>query len=179
MNDKELGHAPPDVLVDIAEGAVVEARWKEHVVRCEFCSKELRNLEEALAVAGAGMIVGLLAGSGIGYVVSIATNNNEWTPALGFLGVIEGAAVAVIYATCTLDAAKAARKRLHPALIGLTFFVFGAKFGAVGGLPGALVCGGLNAVFGASVAWFCRTKIRAAELEREFADQLGLGSRNT
>ena len=52
MNDKELGHAPPDVLVDIAEGAVVEARWKEHVVRCEFCSKELRNLEEALAVAG-------------------------------------------------------------------------------------------------------------------------------
>ncbi len=52
MKDKELLHAPPDVLLDIAEGTVVEARWKEHVVGCESCSEETENLKKALALAG-------------------------------------------------------------------------------------------------------------------------------
>jgi hypothetical protein len=52
MKEEESLHAPPDVLVDIAEGAVVEARWKEHVDQCESCSEEVENLEETLALAG-------------------------------------------------------------------------------------------------------------------------------
>ena len=51
MRDKELDHAPPDVLVDIAEGAVVEGQWKEHVDDCEACSKEVENLGRAIALA--------------------------------------------------------------------------------------------------------------------------------
>jgi hypothetical protein len=52
MKDKEPYHAPPDVLVDIAEGTFVEARWKEHVVQCESCSEEVENLATTLALAG-------------------------------------------------------------------------------------------------------------------------------
>jgi hypothetical protein len=52
MKDKELDHAPPDVLVDIAERAAVEARWKEHVDDCEACSKKAEDLEKALTFAG-------------------------------------------------------------------------------------------------------------------------------
>lgn len=125
-----------------------------------------------IASAGAGMIVGIVAGCALGYVVSMVTNNNMWTAALGFMGVIEGAVVALIYETCTSEGAMAARKRLHPALVGLAFFVIGMKCGVIGGLPGAFICGSINSVFGVLVAWFCRAKIQATEMERELANQL-------
>jgi hypothetical protein len=57
MKDEEPLHAPPDVLLDIAEGTVVEARWKQHVVQCESCSEEVENLEKTLVLAGKAQVL--------------------------------------------------------------------------------------------------------------------------
>lgn len=52
MKGDEALHAPPDVLVDIAEGAIVEAEWAEHLAHCGTCAEELENLKKALELAG-------------------------------------------------------------------------------------------------------------------------------
>ncbi|MCR9118623.1 MAG: hypothetical protein NXI22_16935 [bacterium] len=124
-----------------------------------------------IAIAGAGLLFGLLAGCGIGYLVSTITNHSVWPFALGFLGAIEGAMVALMFLYCTTEGAVAARSRLNPFIVGLMFFVLGFKFGLIGGWPGALVCGGINSVFGVFVAWLCRAKIDAAELERQHSSR--------
>ena len=162
----------PESQIGVGHDHDMLEHWRAFLSLTRISENPPRGCLRLIGIAGTGMILGLLVGSGIGYIVSIITNNNVWTPALGFMGVIEGAAVALIYASCTSDGAVAARKRLHPALVGLAFFVIGIKFGVIGGLPGALVCGTINSVFGALVAWFCRATINAAEMEHELAGQL-------
>jgi hypothetical protein len=43
-------HPPPDVLVDFAEGAVVDIVWREHIARCGHCSAEVEDLKRTLAL---------------------------------------------------------------------------------------------------------------------------------
>ena len=117
--------------------------------------------------AGLGMVLGLVIGAGIGELVAVLTKQPQWRIALGFLGLLEGAAIALLYTTCTSEGFVAARKRLHPATLALAFLALGMQFGFVGGLPGALLCGFLNALVGAVVGSLCRLKIRAAELDHE------------
>jgi len=123
-----------------------------------------------ITAAGAGMIIGLLVGTGIGCILSIITNNNKWISALGFIGFLQGPVVALIYRSCTSEDAAAARK--IPALLGFVFFVIGMKFGVGAGLTGALICGCINAMLGVFVGWRCRAKINASEMERKCAGQL-------
>ncbi len=124
-----------------------------------------------LGVAGAGAVVGSFVGTGVGYAISIITNDTGWTVTLGVVGVLEGAFVALLYATRTADGMVAARERLHPMKISLVFLVVGLAVGARFGLPAAVLCGGMNALLGALVGLLCQEKINALETERELDDQ--------
>lgn len=117
-----------------------------------------------IVIASLGMLVGLPIGAIIGYGVSLLTNNIRWVPALGFTAAVEGAFVALIYATCTSEGSQAARERLHPILVGLPFLTAGIFVGMLGGWKGALIFGSTNALFGVLVALVCRRKIGKAEL---------------
>jgi len=165
----------PESQIAIGHNHEMLDHWRAFLSLTRIPHDPPRGCLRLIAIAGAGMIVGIVAGCVIGYIVSMITNNNMWTSALGFMGVIEGGVVALIYGTCTSEGAAATRKRLHPALVGLVFFAIGTRFGAIAGLRGALICGSINAMFGALVAWFCRAKIHATEMERELADQLPHG----
>ena len=153
----------PEAQIGVGHEHEMLEHWRAFLVLARIAENPPQGCLRLIGIAGGGMTLGLLIGSSIGYIISIITNNNVWTPALGFMGAIEGAAVALTYATCTSEAAVAARSRLHPALVGLAFFVIGIKIGAIGGWPAALVCGTVNSLLGLLVAWCCRAKINAAD----------------
>lgn len=165
----------PETQIACGHSAEMLDHWRNFLMLARIPENPPRGCLRIFVIGSVGMIFGILIGAGLGHIVSIFTKDEKWTLALGFMGVIEGAVVALIYATCTSEGVAAARKRLHPTLIGLAFFVIGMKFGAVGGLSSAFVCGSINAVFGALVAWLCRVKIRALEMEGKFATQLRVG----
>jgi hypothetical protein len=124
-----------------------------------------------LGIVGVGMIIGGLLGSGLGYIVSSVMRDARWTPTLGFIAVLDGAFAALINAASTAEGSKAARKRLHPANIGFRFFALGMMIGWTRGLLSGLVCGAINGVFGALLAWFYCAKIRAVEMDRALEAQ--------
>lgn len=147
------------------------SHWRAFLLLARIPENPPLGCLRLIGVAGTGMIVGLVAGTGIGYAVSMITSNNAWTATLGFMGVLEGAVVALAYASCTSEGAFASRARLHPINVGSAFLVVGVMFGRGAGLTGIVVCGGINAIFGVLVALFCQAKINAAKSERELADQ--------
>lgn len=114
-------------------------------------------------------VLGLAAGVGVGWclgqIAARVLNNPliEWT--LPILGGIDGVVTALLYLGCTSEGMVAARKRVHPALIGLTFMVLGLKVGIGGNWPTALVGSVLNGIVGFVVGWTCQLRIRAAEME--------------
>jgi hypothetical protein len=106
-----------------------------------------------------GGIVGLMLGK-----VIIANNGGQpLLFGLLFLGVIDGGTSVALYLTCTFDGFKSARRRLHPAMLGLVFFVLGMKCNAIGGLPAALSLGTANALIGIGIGWVCRRRIKQFE----------------
>jgi ABC-type multidrug transport system fused ATPase/permease subunit len=153
----------PEEQIAVGHAAGMRDHWQHFLALARIKQNPPRGCLRLLMIAILGMAVGIILGSGIGAAVAWLTKNPIWQFTLGFMGVIEGAAVALIYITCTSEGAEAARKRLHPGLLALVFFVLGVKFGILGGLPGALVCGAFNSVFGAILGWFCRKRIAADE----------------
>ena len=117
-----------------------------------------------------GAAIGLVIGCSVGYLVDSITNENIWGPALGFLGLVDGAAAVVLYDTCTSEGIKAAKARTHPALLGLMFFALGVKLGP--DLPSAFVCASVNSALGITLGWLCRMRIHAAQMDEEFTTQL-------
>jgi hypothetical protein len=122
-----------------------------------------------LIMAVIGLIAGAAAGTGIGYILALATGNPLWTPGCGVLGAIEGPIAAVMVGFAT-HATNQTRIHFHPAVVAMGFFAVGVKGGLVGGWRSALLCGAINACVGASIALWCRARIRAREQERELAD---------
>ncbi|WP_299460967.1 hypothetical protein [uncultured Gimesia sp.] len=106
-----------------------------------------------------GMVVGTLAGFGIGHVVAMITSQERWIPGFVLLGEFEGAIIASMYVYYSRYSSRNAYQRFQPVIWGLLFFVFGAITGLIEGESGALVVGSLNGVIGAIVAWYCCTQI--------------------
>jgi hypothetical protein len=52
MKGASRQHLPPEVLVDLAEGAVVDVAAREHLARCERCSTEVDDLKRTAVLAG-------------------------------------------------------------------------------------------------------------------------------
>ena len=178
----------PSMFTQLRRSVVIQT--PEEQIACGYCEDMLPHWHAFLSlariperphhgclrligIAGVGMILGLPIGIGIGFLVSAITKNHVWPATLGFMGLIEGATVALMYAGCTSEGAVAARKRFHPALAGIVFSAIGMKFGFIAGLPGAITCGSINGLFGVLIGWFCRAKIDAAEMERELTKQFG------
>jgi hypothetical protein len=110
-----------------------------------------------------GAFIGGTAGLFLGKV--IVANNGGQPLVLGLLilGVIDGGTSVALYLTSTFDGFKSARKRLHPAMLGLVFFVLGMKCNAIGGLPAALTFGSANALVGIGIGWLCRRRVKQFE----------------
>jgi hypothetical protein len=51
MKDENQEHPSPEVLVDLVEGAVVDAVWLDHVASCKTCSDDVDSLRRALEAA--------------------------------------------------------------------------------------------------------------------------------
>ncbi|MFQ5791142.1 MAG: hypothetical protein ACE5JI_11795 [Acidobacteriota bacterium] len=49
---QDTGHATMEILVDLAEGAAVDAVWLQHVEDCQECSAQVASLRRILAIAG-------------------------------------------------------------------------------------------------------------------------------
>jgi hypothetical protein len=114
-----------------------------------------------------GLVVGAAAGWCLGQLGARLFNNPFMVWTFPILGGIDGIASAILLLGCTSEGEEAARQRLHPALIGLTFMVLGLKVGVGGNWPMALVGSALNGMIGFLVAWICMLRIRAAELNDE------------
>ena len=54
----ENGHLAPEAFVDLLEGAPVEASHRLHLDRCDRCRRELHELQETLALAKMGDVLG-------------------------------------------------------------------------------------------------------------------------
>jgi len=141
--------------------------WRAYLTLAKIPIMKPLGCMSAIVATIIGLVLGIAAGMGIGYGVSIATEQPLWVAALGFMGMIDGVAIAVCISTCEFDGANAAKLRLHPALLGLTFLALGMQFGSVGGWPGVVLLGGINALVGILVGLYCRMRINAAEVEQD------------
>lgn len=118
----------------------------------------------ALSAAAAAAAMGA-AGYLVGLVLRQQTGVAFWVVAMTILGALDGGIASIMYLTCTYDAAKAATKRMNPFLLGLMFFVLGAKI--IGMFPDAFAVGGVNAIGGSVLGVLCRRRISQAEKQAE------------
>jgi len=120
-----------------------------------------------IGVAIVGLLGGAVIGVALGFIVAGLLQKPMWQLALGFQGGIDGLAAAMLYLTATSEHAAAARKRLHPLLLGGIFGLIGAKVGIFAGWPAALSCAAANGVIGLGLGWLCRRRIQQEELALE------------
>jgi len=160
----------PEAPVACGHSAAALEHWSAFLTLAQIPQHPPHGCLPMIAFAVVGALVGGFLGAAVGYAAAAFTNNANWPLALGLLGLLEGAVVALLYANCTAEGPLATRRRLHPLLGATIFFVAALKFG-VGGWTNALVCGGVNAVLGALVFWHCRTRLDAAEKGREQTTQ--------
>lgn len=144
-------------------------RWRSFLLLAELPRSRQLGCLWWFMLTVLGLTIGAALGAALGQIAAPALNQPMVKWSLAVLGAIDGVIAALMYASCTSEGAEAARKRMHPALIGLTFMAIGLKVGIGGNWHMALIGSGLNGVLGLVIAGFCRSRIRAAEDEDELA----------
>jgi hypothetical protein len=157
----------PEAQLAIGHEEASLENWKSFLQLCRLPQARQVGCLWWLGMTVLGLAAGVGAGWCLGQIGARLLNNPlmEWT--LPILGGIDGIVSALLYLGCKSDGAKAARNRVNPILIGLTFMVLGLKVGIGGNWPTALVGSVLNGILGFVVGWNCQLQIRAAEMEDE------------
>jgi len=157
----------PETTIGCGHSPEVLECWQAFLTLARVPQNPPLGCLRGFAITMAGVGVGLFAGIAIGALVWTFTRHPAAVFAIGFLGFLDGGFATGVYCSATSEGWRAARKRLSPMVLGLAFAVVGANFGNIFGIPGLIIFAIANGGIGVIVGWACRTRIRAAQLDRE------------
>lgn len=149
--------------VGVTCGSVPEVgqRWQAFLRLARPRPQSKHGALRRLPFYAAGLVAGLFAGAGAGYVVASLTGQPLHMLAFILVGVCEGGFLSMGYVRAAYLCPLPAYRAHSPLPLAAVFAVIGCGLGLLAGPSAAVACGATQAAIGLLMGWLSRRRIRA------------------